>query len=381
MLRYIFRRLLGAVVVIFCVFTLSFLIMRLSPGSPFDEEKELPPAVVSSQAETTGMAAPIASPLTGMVTSIPVEKHQDVEEGDVIALIEVDGAVEEVRATESFTVFRVIRKRSEQVDAGRPLMFAKTPVWMQFVTTLKSYAQLDFGATFDSRGQRTVLENVKETLPVSMELGLYALIIALVFGIGSGLIAGLKQNTWIDYTVMSLAMTGISIPSIVLGPLLILVFIMQTEWFPSYGGWDVGLFTGMDKKILPALALGLGYAAYFARLTRGGMLEVVRQDWMRTAKAKGLSSALIVRRHALKAALLPVVTFLGPAMARLMVGSVVVEKVFSIPGVSKYFVDSAINRDYPMVMGVVVIFSVFLVVMNLLVDIAYAYLDPRVKYE
>ncbi|MFT7624533.1 MAG: ABC-type dipeptide/oligopeptide/nickel transport system permease component, partial [Myxococcota bacterium] len=310
MLRYILRRLVGAVVVIFAVFTLSFLIMRVSPGSPFDEEKELPAEVVAGQAAVTGMAIPIDSPVTGLVIEIKVEKNQHIMPGDVLAIVDVDGEHRPIKAEEEFEVFRVIRKRSERIEKGRPLLFRKTTMISQYFTTLSNYAQFDFGVTFDSKGQRTVAENIKETLPVSMELGLYALFIALVFGVTSGLIAGLKQNTWLDHSIMSLAMLGISVPAIVLGPLMILVFIMQTEWLPAYGGWEGGFFVGWEKKILPAFALGLPYAAYFARLTRGGMLEVVRQDWMRTARAKGLPDSLIVRRHALKGAILPSVTFL-----------------------------------------------------------------------
>lgn len=381
MIGYILRRLFGAVIVVLCVFTISFVIMRVSPGSPFDEEKELPPAVVSSQAAVTGMAAPVLSPVTGTFFESRVEKNQEVSEGEVYAVMDVDGTKTEVKAPEDFTVFRVIRRTGEPVEAGQPLAFRKTGLIRQFTTTLSSYLRLDFGTTFDSKGQRTVLENIKETLPVSMELGLYALIIALVLGIPAGLIAGLKQNSLLDHSVMTVAMVGISVPSLVLAPLLILVFILKLQWLPSYGGWESGFTVGWGQKILPAASLGLVYAAYFARLTRGGMLEVVRQDWIRTARAKGMSERVVVFRHALKGAILPAVTFLGPAVASLMVGSVVVEKIFGIAGVSKYFVDSAINRDYPMVMGVVIIYSVFLVIFNLIVDIAYAYLDPRVKYE
>jgi len=380
LIRYILRRLLGSVVVIFCVFTISFLIMRLSPGSPFDEEKELPAAVVAGQAQTTGMARPLASPRTGVVVEVLVQKNQEVEEGEPYVVLDIDGEQRAIKAPEDFVVFRAVRKKGELVEEGRPIVYGRTSLWHQYLTTLKNYSRLDFGVTFDSKGQRTVLENITETLPVSMELGAYALVIAMIFGLGAGLLAGLKQNTWIDHTVMSVAMLGISLPSIVLGPLLILVFVMTLQWLPAYGGWEP-FGGGWGQKILPAFTLGLVYAAYFARVTRGGLLEVIRADWIRTARAKGMSERIVVWRHALKGAILPAVTLRGPTLAHLMVGSVVVEKVFAIPGVSKYFVDSAINRDYPMVMGVVVIYSVFLVFFNLVVDVAYAYLDPRVKYE
>ncbi len=380
MIRYIARRLLGAILVVFCVFSLSFLIMRLAPGSPFDQDKQLPPEVVSNQAKVTGMAEAISAS-SGVVRELLVGRGDDVAAGQVYARLEDNGRLTEATAERDFTVFRVVRRIGEKIETGSPILYAETSLWSQYFTTVGSYARFDFGVTFDSKGQRTVLENIRETLPVSAELGLYALIIALVLGVSSGLIAGLKQNSWIDHSVMSAAMVGISVPSIVLGPIFILVFIMQLQWLPAHGGWEVGLFSGWGQKILPAITLGLVYAAYFARLTRGGMLEVIGQDWIRTARAKGLPERLIIFRHALKGAILPAVTFMGPALAHLLVGSVVVEMIFAIPGISKYFVVSAINRDYPMVMGVVVLYSSFLVCFNLLVDIAYAYLDPRVKYE
>jgi oligopeptide transport system permease protein len=315
------------------------------------------------------------------VSSLLVRRGDHVKAGQVYARLRADDQTIDATADRDFTVFRIVRKVGEAVEEGHPIVFAETSLWSQYLVTLSNYARFDFGVTFESKGQRSVLQNIAETLPVSAELGLYALIIALFFGVSSGLIAGLRHNTWVDHTTMSAAMIGISIPSIVLGPVFILVFIMKLQWLPAHGGWEVGPFTGWGQKILPALTLGLVYAAYFARLTRGGMLEVIGQDWMRTARAKGLPPSIIVFRHALKAAILPVVTFMGPALAHLLVGSVVVEIIFAIPGISKYFVVSAINRDYPMVMGVVVLYSIFLVCFNLLVDIAYAYLDPRVKYE
>jgi oligopeptide transport system permease protein len=380
-IAYILRRLLGAVIVVFCVFSISFLIMRMSPGSPFDQEKEIPPTVVSNQAETTGMAEPIPLAESGKVLELRAEKNADIDEGQVYAVLEVGDKRVEIKAPQSFKVFRVVRKMGEAVGPKSPIVYAHTGLAKQYLTTLSSYARFDFGVTFDSNGQRTVKENIVETLPVSMELGFYALVIALLLGITSGLLAGLRHNTWVDYSVMSAAMFGISVPAIVLGPLFILIFIMTLEWLPPHGGWEPGLFTSMGQKVLPSITLGLAYAAYFARLTRGGMLEVTRQDWMRTARAKGMPERVVVFRHALKGAILPAVTFLGPAAAHLMVGSVVVEAVYNIPGIAKYFITSAINRDYPMVMGVVVVYSVFLVLFNLAVDIAYAYLDPRVKYE
>jgi oligopeptide transport system permease protein len=375
------RRFFSALVVVFCVFTLSFLIMRSAPGSPFDADKALPAAVVANQAVVTGMAEPISSAHTGKVSEVRVEKSDSVKAGQVLWVLEVYGELVSVNADEDFEVFRVVAKPGERLVAGQAALYRKTGFWRQYVTSLLSYARFDFGTTFDSQGQRTVLENIKETLPVSAELGCYALFIALLLGVTAGMFAGWKHNTIMDHTVMSFSMLGISVPSIVLGPLLIFVFIIWLQWLPPHGGWESGLWTGWGQKILPSLTLGLAYAGVFARLTRGGMLDVVRQDFIRTARAKGLSDGTIIWRHAFRGAIVPTVTFLGPAVAHLLVGSVVVETVFNVPGISKYFVESALNRDYPMVMGVVVLYSTLLVFFNFLVDLAYAFLDPRVSLD
>lgn len=187
MIRYILRRLFGAAVVVFCVFSLSFLIMRLSPGSPFDQDKELVPEVIASQAAVTGMAEPIATSHTGILVELRTDKNHDVAEGAVYAVLEQDGRRIELTAPHDFTTFRVVRRVSEKVNRGRPVVYAKTSLFTQYLTSLSSYARLDFGATFDSYGQRTVMQNIQETLPVSAELGFYSLIIALIFGISAGL--------------------------------------------------------------------------------------------------------------------------------------------------------------------------------------------------
>jgi oligopeptide transport system permease protein len=223
--------------------------------------------------------------------------------------------------------------------------------------------------------QRSVNEIIADGFPATLQLGCVALAWALLLGIGAGVVGAVRQNTRWDYALMTFAMVGISVPTFVLGPLLVLVFSLTLYVLPP-GGWGE-----LRHLVLPGLTLGTAYAAYIARLTRGGMLEVVRADYVRTARAKGLGEAAIVRRHMLRAGLLPVVTFLGPAVANLLVGSVVVEKIFATPGIGPYFVDAAFNRDYFLVMGIVVLDSVFLLVMNLLVDIAYGFMDPRVRYE
>lgn len=248
------------------------------------------------------------------------------------------------------------------------------PVQQQYFDYLNNLIHGDLGLSI-KYPNRTVNEIIAISLPKTMLIGGLALAWALLIGLVAGLIAAAKQNTKWDYGLMSLAMLGISIPPLVSGPLLILVFALWLFWFPT-GGW--GTFSHM---ILPSLTLGSVYGAYVARLTRGGMLEVIHSNYIRTARAKGLSEKMVIIKHALKGGILPVVTFLGPAVANIMVGSVVVEKIFNTPGMGPYFVDAAYNRDYFLLMGVVIVYSVFLLVLNFLVDILYGWMDPRIRYE
>ncbi|MCA9178005.1 MAG: ABC transporter permease [Planctomycetales bacterium] len=245
---------------------------------------------------------------------------------------------------------------------------------VQFATYLGNLMHFDFGLS-TKYPQRTVTEIIWAGFPVTLALAGVAITWSLALGISAGVIGAIRQNTVWDYAAMSLAMIGISIPSFVLGPLLALVFALKLHWLPA-AGWGT-----IWHVILPGITLGTIYAAYIARLTRSGMLEVSRMDFIRTARAKGLRERLIVWRHMLKGGLLPVVSFLGPAIANMLVGSLVVERIFNTPGIGPYFVDAALNRDYFLVMGVVVIYAVFLLLMNLVVDIAYAFLDPRIRYE
>lgn len=248
------------------------------------------------------------------------------------------------------------------------------PLHVQLINYIVRLAQGDLGLS-TKYPQRTVNEIIADGFPATLALGSIALLWALLVGISAGIVGAVRQNTALDYVAMTGAMIGISVPAFVLGPLLVLVTSLTFYALPP-AGWGT-----WRHVILPGITLGTVYAAYIARLTRGGMLEVVRSDFVRTARAKGLSEITIIRRHMLKGGLLPVVTFLGPAIASIMVGSVVVEKIFATPGIGPYFVDAAFNRDYFLVMGIVVMDSVFLLVMNLVVDLAYGLLDPRVRYE
>ena len=249
------------------------------------------------------------------------------------------------------------------------------PLGVQFIRYVENVTlHFDLGLS-TKYPQRSVNEIIADGFPVSLTLGLFALVWALLVGIAAGIVGAMRQNSGWDYSAMTFAMVGISLPSFVLGPLLILLFALTVYWLPP-AGWGT-----WKHVILPGLTLGTIYAAVVARLTRAGLLEIVRQDFVRTAYAKGLSERVVVWRHILKGGLLPLVSYLGPMMAGLFTGSVVVEKIFDTPGLGPYVVDAAHNRDYFLVMGMVIFYSAFLLLANLAVDIAYGFLDPRIRYE
>ena len=249
------------------------------------------------------------------------------------------------------------------------------PLLQQYARYLWDLLRGDFGPSFQYQDY-TVIELIATGFPVSLRLGLSAIFIAFFIGGGLGIMAALRQNRPTDYTVMTLAMTGISIPNFVLAPILILVFAVYLGWLPA-GGWNDGAFL---NTLLPIIGLALPQIAYIARLMRGSMIEVLRSNPIRTARAKGLPERVVILRHALKPALLPVISFLGPATAAVITGSVVIEQIFGIPGLGRYFVQGALNRDYTLVMGVVVFYGVLIIAFNFLVDILYALLDPKVRY-
>ena len=247
------------------------------------------------------------------------------------------------------------------------------PLYEQYFAYLGDLVQGDLGPSFKYPG-RSVNEILFSGLPVTAELGFYALMIALLIGVTAGVFASLRPNTRQDYIPMSLAMIGICMPSFLLGPLLVLVFGIYLDWLPI-SGW--GAIPG--DKVLPSITLGAAYAAYVARLSRAGMLEILSQDYIRTARAKGLSEWQVITKHALRGGLIPVVAFLGPAFAGLLAGSFVVETIFQIPGLGRFYVQAAFNRDYTMILGTTVFLSTLIVVFNLLSDIAAAWLNPRLR--
>lgn len=247
------------------------------------------------------------------------------------------------------------------------------PLWKQFADYLWNLLRLDLGPSFKFPG-RTVNEIIANGMPITFELGFYALLFACLIGITAGVIGALKKNTWLDYVPMSFSMLGICMPSFLLGPTLVLIFGIYLEWLPVSGWGD------FSQKILPSITLGGAYAAYIARLSRSGMLEVLNQDYIRTARAKGVPESKIVFKHALRGGLLPVVSFLGPAMAGLLAGSFVVETVFQIPGLGRFYVQAAFNRDYTMVMGTTILLGTLIVVFNTLSDIVLILLNPKLSY-
>jgi oligopeptide transport system permease protein len=305
MFRFVVRRLLQTIPVLFVIITATFFMVRFVPGGPFTAEKAIPPEILKN-----------------------LEAHYGLDQ----------------------------------------------PLWRQYTTYLGRVARGDLGPSF-KYPNRTVNEIIADKLPVSLELGGLALVIALALGLTLGVLGAVRRNRWPDYLASSAGLLGICVPTFVLGPLLVLFFAIHLGWFNA-SGWD-----DPADRVLPALTLGFVYAATIMRLTRGGMLEVLNQDFIRTARAKGASETRIVFRHALRGGLLPVVAFLGPGIAGILTGSFVIETIFQIPGLGREFVNSAFNRDYTLVLGTVILYAGLIVVCNLVVDVIQVWLNPRLKFE
>jgi oligopeptide transport system permease protein len=303
-ITYVIKRILSIIPTLLIVATLVFFMLRLVPGGPFDQDRQVPKEVL------------------------------------------------------------------EQLNAKYDL---NAPVYEQYWDWLTALiTRGDLGPTF-KYPNRTVNEVVAVSLPVSMHLGVFAMLFALCVGVPLGIIGAIRQNTWADTAAMATAMIGVSVPRFVLAPIVILIFSLNLYILPV-ARWET-----WRHMILPVFCAGLPVAAYIARLTRGGMLEVIRSDFVRTARAKGLSERRVIFKHALKGAMLPVVSYLGPGFSHMLVGSLVIEKIFNIPGMGRYFVEAALNRDYNLVMGVMLVYGFLLMFFNTLVDVGYAFLDPRVE--
>ncbi|MFQ5611217.1 MAG: ABC transporter permease [Anaerolineae bacterium] len=334
MARYITRRLLWLIVVVFFVSLITFGLAHAVPGGPFDAEKKLPAAILKNLEAKYNLDAPIWKQYVDYVADITVPRVISGQPSDSL----LDNYLINIPLGESFTF-----------------------QWM------------NFGPSFVNRA-RTVNDIFRDNLPISFELGVYSLLVAIVIGLPLGVLAALKQNTLWDYSGMAVAIFGVSVPVIVLGPFLIWIFAVELGWFlpTGWGTWQ--------QNVLPSIALGTGSSAIIARLTRASLLQVVREDYIRTARAKGLMERVIIIRHALRNSMIPVVTILGPLFAALVTGTFVTETIFGIPGMGRFFVTSITNRDYPVIVGTILLYAVVLVLANLLVDIIYAWLDPRIRY-
>ena len=247
------------------------------------------------------------------------------------------------------------------------------PLWKQYVDYMYGFVRFDLGPSIAYK-TRTVNDILAQQWPVTAMLGLASFAIALFGGIPLGVISAVKQNSLADYTSMGISMLGLSIPNMALGPLLIWIFALKLKWFP------VATWGSPIHVVLPAITLGTAYMASFARLTRASMLQVIREDYIQTARAKGGKHTTVMLKHALRNALIPVSTIAGPSFAGIMTGSMIVERIFAIPGIGKYYVTSVGNRDYPVIMATTLVFALAVVFMNMLVDISYGILDPRIRY-
>jgi len=248
------------------------------------------------------------------------------------------------------------------------------PLAQQFLSYMSGLLRGDLGPSYRYR-DHTVSELIGSAFPLSLKLGAMAMVFAVVIGVGAGTVAALRRNSLLDRIVMALALTGISIPVFVIAPVLVLLFAVHLQWLPA--GWSGS--EGSARFLLPAFSLALPQIAYIARLTRASMIEVLSSDFVRTARAQGLGTQAIVRFHALKPSMLPVLSYMGPAVAAILTGSVVVEEIFGIPGLGQFFVRGALNRDYTLVLGIVIFYATLVVLLNLVVDILYGVIDPRIR--
>jgi len=345
MLRFIVRRLIGAVPTLLIIIAMAFFLMRLAPGGPFDQERRLPPEIEKNILAAYDLDKPVLQQFFDVNLAVCT--------GDQAAL-----AAQGLRNVDGNYLDADDRQaRCLGGYLGKLLVGDFGP----------SYKYKDF----------TVAELIADGAPVSALLGISAILIATFAGMMLGTFAALRQNSAADYSVMTLAMIGITIPSFVMAPILTLILGVYLGWLPV-GGWGDGQLRNM---ILPVVGLALPQIAVISRLTRGGMIEVLRSNYVRTARAKGLPERLVIGRHAMRAALLPLVSYLGPATAGIVTGSLVIEQIFGLPGIGKYFINGALQRDYTLVMGVVILYASLVIMLNLVADVLYGLLDPKVRYE
>jgi ABC-type dipeptide/oligopeptide/nickel transport system permease component len=349
--RFIIRRLLWMFLVLLVVSFVTFFLMHQVPGGPFDSEKALPAEILANMRARYHLDWPLWQQYVQYVYDVLVPRiTTEKPTGSVLDSFLIDAQVGDY-------YFR----------------------WM------------NFGPSYSSKS-RSVNDIFRDQLPVSFQLGVMAVLFAMMIGIPLGVIAALKQNTILDYLGMGVAIFGVSVPAIVMGPLLVWIFGVTLKWLPptGWGAKPPFLFGILPSEIsidyfkyalMPAVALGMGGSALLARLTRASLLQVIREDYIRTARAKGLAERVVIVKHALRNSLIPVATVLGPYFAAIVTGTFVVELIFGIPGLGKYFVTSISNRDYPVIMGTILLYAVVLVIANVVVDIVYAFLDPRIRVQ
>lgn len=341
MLRFLVRRLLWMALTLFVISIITFFLARAVPGGPFAREKPLPEATLKILNEFYNLDAPLSQQYADFMGNIIVPR---------------------------ITIEKLKPSAKESYLVNIPLPFLG-----EFAT----FRWANFGPTFTRRG-RSVNDIFTENLPISFQLGIAALIVACAIGIPLGIIAALRRNTIYDYMGMGTAILGVSVPVIISAPVLQYVICVQWGWLPVT--WS-DKWSYLQNIALPAFTLGFVNAALIARLTRASLLQVLNEDYIRTARAKGLAEQRVIGIHALKNSLIPVVTILGPLLAALVTGTFVVETVFGIPGMGRYFVTSITARDYPVIMGTILLYAMFLVLCNMLVDVVYAWLDPRIRFD
>jgi oligopeptide transport system permease protein len=381
---YVLKRLLQVIPLLLVIMTITFFIMRLAPGNPFANERQLSEVVQRNMNRRFGLDRPMFYFSIVRFEDAPAAAPSGDGEGPAAPGAEAASA--EDRSDPERAWHFTLPRWNGLDNQYHNNFFWRDVKDEESGEVVREWGVIggNFGPSTRFTDARSVAEMIWTGLPVSLSLGLAAYLIALVVGIPIGVLAAYKQNSAVDYVSMAGAMIGISIPALVMAPVLILVFALTLYIFPpALMEWvSVGPYSFPNPRflLLPALSLAAVYAAYIARLTRAGMLETLRADYVRTARAKGLKETAVVVRHALRGALLPVVSFTGPALALLLGGAIVVERVFALGGLGRFFIEAANNRDYTLTLGIVFFVSVVLILMNLLVDIAYAYIDPRIKY-
>lgn len=339
MAKFIVRRFLWMILVLFVVSVITFLLMHAVPGGPFSREKPLPEATIAQLNAKYRLDEPLVMQYLYYMTDILVPRYTTGRQP--------------ANAAEDYLV-----------NISLPAFLGEEP----------ALRWINFGPSYRARG-RSVNDIIRDNLPVSAQLGVAALTLAVAIGMPLGIVAARNRNSWPDYLSMGVAVLGVSVPVVISAPLLQYIFGVQWRLLPVTG-WGT-----IQHLILPALALGFINSAIIARLTRASLLQVLNEDYIRTARAKGLAERPVLLRHALRNSLIPVITVLGPLFAALITGTFVIETVFGIPGMGRYFVSSVQSRDYPVIMGTILLYAFLLVAANMVVDILYAWVDPRIRFD